>query len=107
MNCPKNKKVIFKDLKGQKKSIMVVFATFCRFSQFFILFSAYSFLGMILISCREMDLIELFKRLFSSLEMSGLAHLPIIIDIISSSKVLPKCIASCIFSGVIFFLNLG
>ena len=51
-----------------------------------------------------MDLIELFKRLFLSLEMSGLAHFPIIIDIISSSKVLPKCIASCIFSGVNFCL---
>ena len=83
---------------------MVVLLLFADFLKFFILFSAYSFLGMILISCREMDLIELFKRLFSSLEMSGLAHFPIIIDIISSSKVLFKCIASCIFSGVNFCL---
>ena len=43
---------------------------------------AYSFLGMILINCQEMDFIELFKCLFSKSERSGLAHFPIIIDII-------------------------
>ena len=42
----------------------------------------YSFLGMILINCQEMDLIELFKRSFSRSERPGLAHFPIIIDII-------------------------
>ena len=31
-------------------------------------------------------------------EWSGLAHFPILIDIIQ--EVLPQCIASCIFSGV-------
>ena len=32
--------------------------------------------------CQEMDSIELFKGSFSRSERSGLAHLPIIIDII-------------------------
>ena len=33
-------------------------------------------------NCQGMDLIELFKRSFSRSERSGLAHFPIIIDII-------------------------
>ena len=47
-------------------------------------FFVHSFLGMIVItrSCQEMDFIELFKRSFSRLERSGLAHFPIIIGII-------------------------
>ena len=44
----------------------------------FSLFFVHSFLGMILINCQEMDFIGLFKRS----ERSGLAHFPIIIDII-------------------------
>ena len=59
---------------------------FCQFSQKlsdnFSLFLVYSFLGMTLIHCQEMDFIALFKRSFSRSEMSGLAHVPIIIDII-------------------------
>ena len=59
---------------------------FCQFSQkgsdHFSLFLAYSFLGLILINCQEMDFIELFKRSFSRSKRSGLAHFPIIIDII-------------------------
>ena len=47
-----------------------------------LLFLVYSFLGMILINCQEMDFIELFKRSFSRSGRSGLAHFPIIIDII-------------------------
>ena len=50
-----------------------------RFDNFFVFF-VYSFLGMILINCQEMDFIELFKRSFSSSERSGLAHFPIIIS---------------------------
>ena len=68
---------------------MVKFGCFNTFYQFshkhsnkFSLFLAYSFLGMILINCQEMDFIELFKRSFSGLERSGLAHFPILIDII-------------------------
>ena len=45
------------------------------------LYLVYSFFGMILINCQEMDFIELFKRSFSRSERSGLAHFPIIIDI--------------------------
>ena len=60
--------------------------TFCQFSQKnsdnFSLFLVYSFLGMILINCQEMDFIELFKRSFSRSERSGLANFPIIIAII-------------------------
>ena len=44
--------------------------------------SACGFLGMILIDCQEMDFIELFKRSFLGSERSGLAHFPLIIDII-------------------------
>ena len=62
------------------------FDTFGQFSQNhsdnFSLFLEYSFLGMILINCQELDFIELFKRSFSRSERSGLAHFPIIIDII-------------------------
>ena len=62
------------------------FDTFCQFSQKlsdnFSLFLVYSFLGMILINCQEMDFIELLKRSFSRSERSGLAHFLIIIDII-------------------------
>ena len=51
-------------------------ATFSQFfqkrSDNFSLFLAYSFLGMILINCQEMDFIELCKRSFSRSEMSGL-----------------------------------
>ena len=53
-----------------------------RHSENFSLFLVYSFLGMILINCQEMDFIELFKRSFSRSERSGLAHFPIMIDII-------------------------
>ena len=69
-----------------------------KLSDNFSLFRVYSFLGMILINCQEMDFIELFKRSFSRSERSGVAHFPIIIDILfSSNEVLPKCISSCSF----------
>ena len=62
------------------------FASFCLFSQKrsdnFSLFLAYIFLGVILINCQEMDFIGFFKRSFSKSERLGLAHFPIIIDII-------------------------
>ena len=61
-------------------------ATFCQFSQKqsdnFYLFLAYNFLGIILINYQEMDLVDLFKKSFSRSKRSGLAHFPIIIDII-------------------------
>ena len=50
--------VIFQGPKGPKKVKFGCFASFCQFSQ-------YSFLGMILINCQEMDFIELFKRSLS------------------------------------------
>ena len=79
-------KVIFQGLKGPKKVKFCCFDTFCQFSQKysdnFSLFLVYSFLGMILINCQEMDFIEFFKRSYSRSEKSGLAHFPIIIDII-------------------------
>ena len=60
------------------------FATFCQFSQKrsdnFSVFLVYTVLVMILISCQEMDFIELFKRSFSMSERSGLTHFPIIIS---------------------------
>ena len=59
-------KVIFQGPKGLKKVTFCCFATFCQFSlkwsDNFSLFLVCSFLGMILINCQEMDLIELFKR---------------------------------------------
>ena len=63
---------------------MLNLATFCQFSRSDNIFLClvYSFLGMILINYQEMDLIELFKRLFSRFQWSGLAHFPISIDII-------------------------
>ena len=84
--------------RSEKGQILV----FCYFSQNWYynvsLFYAYSFLGMILIDCQDIDFIELFKRLFSRLEMLGLVHFPIIIDIIIiCNEVLPKFIASCTF----------
>ena len=89
MNCQKIRfdwitlKVIFEGSKGVKFGC---FNTFYQFSQKhsdnFYLFLIYSFLGMILINCQEMDFIELFKRSFSRSERSGLAHFPLIIDII-------------------------
>ena len=80
-------RVIFQGPKGPKKVKFGCFATFCQFSKKWCdnvsLLFAYSILGMILINCQEMDFIELFKRsFFSRSEMSGLAHFPIIIDII-------------------------
>ena len=79
-------KVIFKGPKGPEKVKFGCFATFCLFSQKwsdnFSLFLVCSFLGMILINCQEMDFIELFKRSFSRSERSGLAHFPIIMNII-------------------------
>ena len=67
-------------------SNLAVFDTFGQFTQKrsdnFSLYLVYSFFGMILINCQEMDFIELFKRSFSRSERSGLAHFPIIIDII-------------------------
>ena len=72
--------------KGPKRVKFGCFDTFYQFSQKhsdnFSLFLVYSFLGMILINCQEMDFIELFKRSFSRSERSDLAHFPIIIDII-------------------------
>ena len=80
--------VIIKGPKGPEKVKFGCFATFFQFSQKgsinFSLFLAYSFLGMILINCQEMDFIELFQRSFSRWERSGLAHFPIIIVIIQS-----------------------
>ena len=68
--------------KGPKRVKFGCFDTFCQFSQKhsdnFSLFLVYSFLGMILINCQEMDFIELLKRSFSRSERSGLAHFPII-----------------------------
>ena len=62
-------KVIFKGLEGQKRVKLGYFATFWQFSQnwsdIFALFFAYIFLGMIMINCQEMGLIELFKRSLS------------------------------------------
>ena len=73
----------FQGLKGPKKVKFGCFVTFCQFSQKRSdNVSVYSFLGMILINCQEMDFIELFKRSLSRSERSGLAHFPIIIDII-------------------------
>ena len=76
----------FKVRKVQKRVTFSCFATFCQFSQKrsdnFSLFLVYSFLGMILINCEKMDFIELFKRSFSKSKRSGVAHFPIIIDII-------------------------
>ena len=70
----------------KKRSNLAVFDTFCQFTQNwsdnFSLYLVYSFFGMILINCQEMDFIELFERSFSRSERSGLAHFPIIIDII-------------------------
>ena len=40
---------------------------------------------MILINCKEMVFIELFKRSFSRLERSGLAHFPIIVSPVRST----------------------
>ena len=65
-------KVSFQGPKGKKKVKFGCFATFCQFSQKlfdnFSLFLVYSFFGMILINCQEMDFIELFKRSFSRSE---------------------------------------
>ena len=62
-------KVICQDPKDQKKVKFWYFSTLWQFSQKlsnnFSLSFAYSFLGMILINCQEMDLIELFKRWLS------------------------------------------
>ena len=55
-------------MKGPKRVKFGCFNTFYQFSQKhsnnFSLFLAYSFLGMILINCQEMDFIELLKRYF-------------------------------------------
>ena len=79
-------KVILKGLKGPKRVKFGGFDTFCQFSKSilitFLYFLYTRFLGMLLINCEEMDFIELFKRSFSRSERSGLAHFPIIIDII-------------------------
>ena len=72
MDCQKRDcialKVIFQGLKGQKKVKLVYFVTFWKFSQKwssnFSLCCAYGFVGMILINCEEMALVELFKRSF-------------------------------------------
>ena len=64
-------KVIFQGPSGQKKVKIEYLATFRQFSQKgcdnLFKFCAYNFLGMILISCQEIDMIELFE---SSLSMS-------------------------------------
>ena len=78
--------VVVVRLKGLKRFTFGCFATFCQFSQKqsdnFSLCLAYGFFGMILIKWQEMDFIELFKRSFSRSQRSGVAHFPIIIDII-------------------------
>ena len=79
-------KVIFQGPKDPKRSNLVVLLLFANFPKngliTFLIF-VYSFLGMILINCQEMDFIELFKGSFSRSEKSALAHFfPIIIDII-------------------------
>ena len=46
-------------------AVLICFANFLKKnSDNFSLFLVYSFLGMILINCQEMDFIELFKRSF-------------------------------------------
>ena len=69
--------------KGSNLAALLLFANFLKNGLItFLYFCVHSFLGMILINCQEMDFIELFKRSFSRSERSGLAHFPIIIDII-------------------------
>ena len=62
-------------------AVLILLVNFLQNSLITIFF-VHGSLGMILINCQEMDFIELFKRSFSRLERSGLAHFPIIIDII-------------------------
>ena len=64
--------------KRSNLAVLLLFANFLKNGIF-----AYSFLGMILINCKEMDLIELFERSCSRSERSGLAQFPIIIDSIA------------------------
>ena len=83
--------LIFQGPKGQTMVKSGYFATFWQFYQKrtdnVSLYFAYSFLGIILIDCQEVDFIELLERSFSRSEKSGLAHCPM----------LHKCIASCSF----------
>ena len=75
-------KVIFQGLKGQNKVKVLYFDAFWQVSQNlsdnFSLCCAYSFLGMILINCQEIALIELFKMSFARSERSGLAYCSIV-----------------------------
>ena len=63
-------KVIFQGPKGPQKGQIWLFSMFCYslpiFSKIVFIFCfAYSFLGMILINCQKMNLIQLFERSFS------------------------------------------
>ena len=82
-------------LKVQNKSN---FANFWQFSlkrsNNFSLFCVCRFVGMILITCQEMGLIELLEMSFSRSEMSGLVHFHLIIHNI-------QCISSCSFFVVV------
>ena len=56
---------------------------------------------MILISCQEMDVIELFKTSFSRSEKWGLANFPIIIDNNSNdSKIVVKKVQFELLSSI-------
>ena len=67
--------------EGSEKVKFGYFDTFRQFAQNGPVTFLY-FLGIILINCQEMVLIELFKRSFSRPERSALVHFPTIIDII-------------------------
>ena len=67
---------------SEKGQIWLFFDNFLKIGLITYLFLVYNFLGMKLINCQEMDFIELFKKSCSMSERSGLAHFPIIIDII-------------------------
>ena len=66
----------FKVQKVREKKVKIrYFATFWkRRPDNVSLFLVYSFLGMILINCQEMDLIDFFERSFSRLKRSALAY---------------------------------
>ena len=69
--------------KGHIWLFLLLFVNFFKSGLITFLYVLYTAsLGMILINCQEMDFIELFKRSFSRSERSGLAHFPILIDVI-------------------------
>ena len=79
MNCLNMLKVILRSERVK----FGCFSTFCQFSQKrsdnFSLCFVYSFLGMILIICQEMDLIDYSKGHFQGRKgRAGVAHFPII-----------------------------